>query len=57
METHFPLRNPIDIYQSLISPYITYRLSVWGKSHLNKILLVQTHALRLMYLAKAKPGK
>ena len=37
---HFvPLHTLLNIYQSLMSPYITYRLSVWGqvcKSHINK---------------------
>ena len=41
--------------QSLISPYITYGLSVWGqayKSYLNNILILQKRALRFMYFAK-----
>ena len=41
---HFvPLHTLLNIYQSLISPYITYRLSVWGqacKSYLNEILIL-----------------
>ena len=53
---HFvPLHTLLNIYQSLISPYITYGLSVWGqacKSHLNKILTLQKRALRFMYFAK-----
>ena len=42
-------------YQSLIVPYITYGLSVWGqacKSYQHKILLLQKRALRFMYFAK-----
>ena len=53
---HFvPLHTLLNIYQSLISPYITYGLSVWGqacKSHLNKILILQKRALRFTYFAK-----
>ena len=40
------------IYQSLILPYLTYGLTAWGqaaKAHLNKLLLLQKRALRLMY--------
>jgi len=47
---HFgPFRTLPNIYQSLISPYVTYALSVLGqacKSRLNKILLLQKRALR-----------
>ena len=53
---HFlPLHTLLHIYQSLISPYITYGLSVWGqayKCHLNKILVLQKCALRFMYFTK-----
>ena len=40
------------IYQSLMLPYLTYGLTAWGqaaKAHLNKLLLLQKRALRLMY--------
>ena len=39
----------------LISPYITYGLSVWDqacKSYLNNILILQKRVLRFMYFAK-----
>ena len=53
---HFlPLHILLHIYQSLISPYITYGLSVWGqasKCHLDKILILQKRALRFMYSKK-----
>ena len=53
---HFvPLHALLNIYQSLISPYITYGLSVWGeayKSYLNKILRLQKCVLHFMYFAK-----
>ena len=44
-----------NIYKSLItSPYLTYGLAAWGqvcKTYLNKILILQKRALRLLYLA------
>ena len=53
---HFlPLHTLFHIYQSLISPYITYGLSVWGqayKSYLNKILILQKHSICFMYFTK-----
>ena len=50
---HF-IPNPIllNIYRSLIYPYISYGLLVWGqasKTNLNKILVLQKRALRLIY--------
>ena len=40
------------LYESLILSYLTYGLTAWGqaaKAHLNKLLLLQKRALRLMY--------
>ena len=40
------------IYQSLVLPYLTYGLTAWGQAanaRLNKLLLLQKRALRLMY--------
>ena len=49
---HFvPFCTLRSIYQSLILPYLTYGLTAWGqatKDHLNKLLFLQKHALRLM---------
>ena len=49
---HFvPRQILLKIYQSLIYPYITYGLAAWGqaaKTHLNKILLLQKRALRII---------
>ena len=42
----------LHIYRSLIHPYISYGLSVWGqtsKLNLEKILILQKRALRLIY--------
>ena len=53
---HFPpFHTLLHIYQSLISPYITYGLSVWGqayKCHLYKMFILQKCALRFMYSTK-----
>ena len=50
---HFvPLKTLLSIYNSLISPYISYGLIAWGqasKSHLEKILVLQKRAVCLMY--------
>ena len=49
---HFvPLTTLISIYNSLISPYISYGLIAWGqasKSHLEKLLILQKRAVRLI---------
>ena len=50
---HFiPTPILLNIYRSLIYPYISYGLLVWGqasKTNLNKILVLQKRALRLIY--------
>ena len=52
---HFvPFNTLLTIYRSLILPYQTYGLPVWGqacKTYLNKVLLLQKRALRFMYFA------
>ncbi len=49
---HFvPLSTLQNIYRCLILPYISYGIAVWGKAakkYLNKILILQKRALRLM---------
>ena len=47
-----PFRILKNVYQSLIVPYLTYGLVVWGnarKTYLNKILALQKRCIRLMY--------
>ena len=42
----------LNIYKSLVHPYLTYGLAAWGqacKTYLNKILILQKRALRLLY--------
>ena len=52
-----PTSTLLKIYRSLIEPYIFYGLIVWGQpanSGLNKILILQKRALRLMYFSDRK---
>ena len=54
---HFlPSSVLVNIYNALITPYLTYGLISWGgactcKTYLNKILILQKGALRLIYSA------
>ena len=48
-----PFTTLLSIYRSLILPYLSYGLAVWGqaaKSHLQKIFVLQKRVLRLMYI-------
>ena len=52
-----PLATLLNIYRSLIEPYISYGLIAWGQAaniHLNKVLILQKRALGLMYFADSK---
>ena len=55
---HFvPRTTLINIYQSLILPYLTYGLAAWGqaaKTHLQKILVLQKRVFRLMYFSEPR---
>ena len=52
---HFvPYHTLVNIYNSLITPYLRYGLIVWGqasKTHLNKLLILQKRALRFIYFS------
>ena len=52
---HFvPTETLLMIYRSLILPYLSYGICVWGlaaKSYINKLLVLQKRALRLIYFA------
>ena len=52
---HFVRRNIlINVYQSLIHPYLTYGIAVWGqacKTYLDKILVLQKRVMRMMYFS------
>ena len=55
---HFvPLHTLLSIYQSLILPYLTYGLTVWGQAnitYLEKLLLLQKRVVRYIYFAKPR---
>ena len=52
---HFvPYHTLVNIYNSLITPYLRYGLIVWGqasKTHLNKLLILQKRALRFIHFS------
>ena len=48
-----PLQTLLSIYQSLILPYITFGLTVWGQAsitYLDNILLLQKRVVRYIYI-------
>ena len=51
---HFvPKSTLVHIYRSLILPYLSYGIVVWGQAaqtHLEKILILQNRVLRLIHL-------
>ena len=52
-----PFSALLNIYRSLIEPYISYGLVAWGQAlntHLDKIVTLQKRALRLMYFVDYK---
>ena len=55
---HFlPRKTLIQIYNSLIGPYLSYTIAVWGsadKCHINKTIILQKRALRFIYFAKLR---
>ena len=52
---HFvPKHTLLNIYRSLVAPYLSYGLIVWGqacKSYLDKLLKLQKRALRFIYFS------
>ena len=52
---HFvPKHTLINIYRSLIAPYLSYGLIVWGqawKSYLDKLLKLRKRVLRFIYFS------
>ena len=55
---HFiPVCTLLNIYRSLIFPYMSYGLAAWGqaaKTYLQKLLVLQKRVLRLMYFSKPR---
>ena len=57
IQHYIPRRLLLQIYNSLIVPYLTYGICAWGNCSSNyggKILLLQKRAFRLIYLGKSK---
>ena len=54
---YIPRRLFLQIYNSLIVPYLTYGICAWGNcssKYQEKILLLQKRAFRLIYFGKSK---
>ena len=54
---YVPRKILLNFYKSLIQPYLTYGLPAWGqagKMYLNKILILQKRALRLLFFADVR---
>ena len=54
---HVPLNTLLQIYHSLIFPYMLYGVPVWGQASqcdLKKILTLQKHALCLIFFASKR---
>ena len=48
---------PLIIHRALINTYIFYGISLWGQAahkYMNKILILQKRALRLIYFATSR---
>ena len=56
MYRHFvPISTLLNIYESLISPYISFGIAVWGHAaqiYLKKILVLQKRVIRLIHFAE-----
>ena len=54
---YVPRKILFNVYKSLILPYLTYGLPAWGQAgtkYLNKILILQKRALRLLFFADVR---
>lgn len=57
MRHYIPRRLLLNLYHALISPYLNYGICAWGncpQTYLNKILVLQKRALRLIYFSKPR---
>ena len=53
---YIPRHLLLSIYHTLITPYLTYGISAWGycaKTHLNRLLILQKRALRLIFFCRS----
>ena len=51
---YIPRQLLLSIYHTLVTPYLTYGISAWGycaKTHLNRLLILQKRALRLIFFS------
>ena len=54
---YIPRHLLLSIYHTLITPYLTYGISAWGycaKTHLNRLLILQKRAWRLIFFCKTR---
>ena len=53
---YMPRHLLLTIYNTLITPYLTYGISAWSycaKTHLNRLLILQKRVLRLFFSCRA----
>ena len=54
---YIPRQLLLSIYHTLITPYLAYGISAWGycaKTHLNRLLILQKRALRLIFFCRSR---
>ena len=54
---YIPRHLLLNLYHALIAPYLNYGICAWGdcpQTYLNKILVLQKRALRLIYFSKPR---
>ena len=54
---YVPRHILLNIYHTLLTPYLNYGISAWGysaKTHLNRLLVLQKRALRLIFFRRAR---
>ena len=57
MRHYIPRHLLLNLYHALIAPYLNYGICAWGncpQTYLNKILVLQKRALRLIYFSKPR---
>ena len=57
MRHYIPRHLLLNLYHALIAPYLNYGICAWSncpQTHLNKILVLQKRALRLIYFSKPR---
>ena len=57
MRHYIPRHLLLNLYHAVIAPYLNYGIRAWGncpQTYLNKILVLQKRALRLIYFSKPR---